>query len=68
MFLSAFAPPSLPVAERPWKVNRGMPDAGFMEECVGWDVNDVVFKEPMWSQYSPMMRADFSLFDEYEYR
>lgn len=68
VFLSAFASPSLPEAERPWKVNRGMPDAGFMEECVGWDVNDVVFKEPMWSQYSPMMRADFSLFDEYEYR
>jgi len=68
IFLSAFTTPDMAVAERPWQVNRGMADAAFMDEARGWDVNEVVFKEPMWAQYSPMMRADFSLFDEYEYR
>lgn len=43
----------MPVAERPWKVNRGMADAAFMDEARGWDVNEVVFKEPMWCVTPP---------------
>ena len=38
------------------------------EECRGWDVNEIVFSRAMWSVYHPLMRADFTLFDEYDYR
>lgn len=34
-----------------------------------WDVNDVLLKDAgMWAQYGPLMRADFRLFDEFEWR
>ena len=35
------------------------------EECRGWDVNEVVFSPDLWGTYHALMRADFSLFDEY---
>lgn len=44
-----------------------MTDPQFMEECRGWDVNEVVFQEGNWKAFSGMMRDDFTLFDEYEY-
>ena len=42
--------------------------AGLQEECRGWDVNEVVFGPAMWPTYQSLMRADFTLFDEYEYQ
>ena len=38
------------------------------EECRSWDVNEVIFSQAMWPVYQPLMRADFTLFDEYEYQ
>ncbi len=38
------------------------------EECRGWDVNEVVFGPAMWPTYHSLMRADFTLFDEYKYQ
>lgn len=37
------------------------------EECRGWDVNEVVFTPALWPVYQALMRADFTLFDEYEF-
>ncbi len=38
------------------------------EECRGWDVNEIVFGPAMWPTYHSLMRADFTLFDEYKYQ
>ena len=38
------------------------------EECRGWDVNEIVFSRAMWSVYHLLMRADFTLFDEYDFK
>lgn len=37
------------------------------EECRGWDISDVVFSAAMWPTYQPLLRADFTIFDEYEF-
>jgi hypothetical protein len=37
------------------------------EECRGWDVNDIVFGPAMWPTYHGLMRADFTLFDQYKF-
>jgi len=37
------------------------------DECRGWDVNEIVFSPAMWPVYHGLMRADFTLFDEYEH-
>lgn len=38
------------------------------EECQGWDVNEIVFGPAMWPTYHSLMRADFTLFDEYQFQ
>ncbi len=37
------------------------------EECRAWDVNEVLFTPALWPTYHSLMRADFTLFDEYEF-
>ena len=37
------------------------------EECRSWDVNDIVFGPAMWPTYHSLMRADFTLFDQYKF-
>ena len=37
------------------------------DECRGWDVNEIVFSPAMWPVYHALMRADFTLFDEYKH-
>ena len=38
------------------------------DECRGWDVNEIVFSPAMWPVYHSLMRADFTLFDEYDHK
>eukprot|EP00854_Cymbomonas_tetramitiformis_P007415 gene7415-8828_t len=66
-FFSCFPSPDIPQDIRPWKPNRTLPDPEFMDEARGWDVNEVVFREDMWKQFSPLMRHDFYLFDEFQF-
>ena len=66
VFLSSFPFPDIPHASRPWQVNCLLEEPEFKEECRRWDVNEIVFG-PVWEIYEPMMRADFHLFDKYEY-
>lgn len=36
------------------------------DECRCWDVNDIVFSPALWPVYQSLLRADFSLFDQYK--
>ncbi|CAL8468350.1 g7890 [Coccomyxa elongata] len=67
VFLSAMAAPDIPVEQRPWRQQRSLSEADFQEECRGWDVSEIVFSPSLWPTYHSLMRADFTLFDEYEY-
>lgn len=44
----------------------GLSDAAFQAECRGWDVSDALLVDPgLWAAYAALLRADFSLFDQY---
>ena len=48
---------------------RGLADEAFKTECRGWDVSEALFADAgLWAQYVALLRADFALFDEYEWR
>lgn len=66
-FFSCFPGPDIPSGERPWRINSNLSEGDFKEEARGWDVNEMVFTQ-LWTTYQPIMRADFSMFDQYEYR
>lgn len=66
-FFSSFPPPTIPTEERPWNVNEGLDEGEFKAECRRWNVNEVVFRAGVWEQYQPLLRADFSLFDQYKF-
>jgi len=66
--VSSFPAPHIPADQRPWRVNKGMDDEAFKDECRTWNVNEIVFGEGLWKQYKDMMRDDFTLFDAYEYQ
>jgi len=65
--VSGFPAPDCPERERPWNKNELMDDDAFKEEARGWDVNEIVFQEANWKQFSGMMRDDFTLFDSYSF-
>ncbi|KAI8463499.1 MAG: Alpha/Beta hydrolase protein [Monoraphidium minutum] len=78
-FLSAMPSPDIPEGERPWRRQAALGDAEFkargrgeggggLEECRGWDINEVVFSPDLWPAFQPLLRADFRLFDEYARR
>eukprot|EP00884_Botryococcus_braunii_P006353 jgi/Botrbrau1/15719/Bobra.4_1s0089.2 len=67
LFLSAMAAPAWAPDARPWRQQANLSEAQFKEECRGWDVNEVVFSEALWPVYHSLMRADFTLFDSYQY-
>jgi len=64
-FLSSFPPPTIPDAERPWRVNKDLDEEQFKDECRRWNVNEVVFK--FWDIYHPLLRSDFTLFDQFKH-
>ena len=63
--VSSFPGPSIPLADRPWTPQKTLADPAFMDECRGWDVNEIVFQGSNWKTFGAMMRDDFTLFDEY---
>jgi surfactin synthase thioesterase subunit len=73
--LNGFVGPHLPVAQRPWRRSKLLPSEGIREELMKWDAGHfggagkVVFDEPNWTDtWQPMMRSDFQLYDEYEFK
>lgn len=74
-FLNAFPAPQLPASDRPWRQNAKLDEAQMKEEIMNWDrehfsgSGKIVFDEPAWKEtWEPLMRADFKLFDEYNFR
>jgi surfactin synthase thioesterase subunit len=74
-FLNGFCGPHMPVAQRPWRRSKNLDTKGVREELMNWDATHftgagkVVFDEPEWTKtWEPMMRADFQLYDEYEFK
>jgi len=72
-FFSAFPAPHMPKELRPWRVNRGLDEAAMKEEVLNWDKTHfsgpakIVFQDDWSTTWGPLMRADFRLFDEYEF-
>lgn len=64
-FVSCMASPDIAAAAKPWKPNREMGTAQLQAECKLWDVNEAVFHPSVWPTFEPLLRADFSLFDQY---
>jgi hypothetical protein len=48
LVVSGFPAPSWPEADRPWNKNAPMADPAFMDECRGWNVNEIVFQDGNW--------------------
>jgi surfactin synthase thioesterase subunit len=65
--LSGFPAPDIQIERRPWRVNESLDDAAFKEECRAWGMDEAAFGEKIWPVFEPLLRADFTLFDEYEY-
>jgi len=68
---SAFPSPDIPVELRPWKVGKTLDEEQFKDEARDWSVNDEVFDNALWGEdgwnFHAIMRADFGIFDSYEY-
>ena len=64
---SNFPAPQTPPAERPWRVSAGLSEAEFKDECRAWGVKPVVMTASFWPQFHLPFRADFKIFDQYEY-
>lgn len=67
VYLSAMASPSWPEERRPWRRQRDLDDDAFIDECRAWGVAELLFSPALWPVYKPIMRADFCIFDEYEW-
>jgi medium-chain acyl-[acyl-carrier-protein] hydrolase len=72
--MNAFVAPHMPEDLRPWRCSRELNDVDMKTEIVRWDpahfdgVAKAIFDEPTWSKtWLPLMRADFKLFDEYQF-
>ena len=65
--LSGFPAPDIQIERRPWRVNNRLDDAAFKDECRAWGMDEAAFGEKIWPVFEPLLRADFTLFDEYEY-
>mmetsp|Transcript_44214 Transcript_44214/g.102122 ORF Transcript_44214/g.102122 Transcript_44214/m.102122 type:complete len:383 (-) Transcript_44214:234-1382(-) len=74
-FLNAFPSPTLPLEKRPWPQSRHMPSDGIKGELKNWDdkhfgpqgPGKVIFENDWEKTWEPMMRADFRLYDEYDF-
>merc|ERR1712151_195988 len=71
----AFPAPHMPTSKRAWGKSKTMTDAQLKAELTNWDKGHgegpgkVVFDKPGWDDtWAPLMRADFRLFDEYEFK
>eukprot|EP00920_Eleutheroschizon_duboscqi_P000288 GHVT01000994.1.p1 GENE.GHVT01000994.1~~GHVT01000994.1.p1 ORF type:complete len:298 (+),score=74.86 GHVT01000994.1:583-1476(+) len=68
LYFSCMVSPDLPPASRPWTPADQLDEAGLQEEARAWSVNEAIFKPSTWPIFSPMLRADFHLFDHYTFK
>lgn len=74
-FLNAFPGPHMAVERRPWRRSKALSSDEIKKELLNWDeghfkgAGKVVFDEPAWKEtWEPLMRSDFQLYDEYEFK
>ena len=75
-FLNAFPAPHMPVALRPWPQSVKLDSKGIKGELKNWDdghfgpgcPGTAIFDSDWDKEWEPMMRADFRLYDEYEFK
>mmetsp|Transcript_136023 Transcript_136023/g.302938 ORF Transcript_136023/g.302938 Transcript_136023/m.302938 type:complete len:468 (+) Transcript_136023:91-1494(+) len=73
-FLMAFPAPQLPETEHPWRKSKQLDDAQLREELLNWDRGHYagsgreVLGLNWQSNWEPVIRADFRLFDEYVFQ
>lgn len=72
---ACFPGPACPPSQRPWRVNKELSIPEMKTEVTNWDDGhfngrgNIVFNEPDWTEiWEPLMRADFTLFDQYTFR
>jgi len=54
-------------SERPWTRNRTLGDEAFKDEVRAWGASEVIFSPALWPVYLPVLRSDYSMFDEYAF-
>mmetsp|Transcript_15580 Transcript_15580/g.24876 ORF Transcript_15580/g.24876 Transcript_15580/m.24876 type:complete len:408 (+) Transcript_15580:98-1321(+) len=74
-FFVTFPAPHMPESQRPWRQNAKLNEEQMKEEITSWDKEHftgaakVVFDAPGWKEtWEPLMRSDFRIFDEYQFR
>lgn len=73
-FFMAFPAPHLPESERPWPRSVTLDDSQLRDELMNWDMDHfggagkVAFESEWTGTWEPLLRADFRLFDEYQFR
>lgn len=68
LLLSAMPPPHTPLEQRPWRAPAAaLPREELVAECRAWGISEAVFTPGVWEDYEPLLRADFRLFDEYDF-
>ncbi|DBA87618.1 TPA: hypothetical protein ACH3X1_004636 [Trebouxia sp. C0004] len=67
VFISAMPHPAIPFKERPWKQQATLNERELQEECKQWDVSPALFSPALWPVYHSIMRADFKMFDQYQF-
>ncbi|KAA6425939.1 MAG: Oleoyl-(acyl-carrier-) hydrolase [Trebouxia sp. A1-2] len=67
VFISAMPFPAIPFKERPWQQQATLHEREFQEECKQWNVSPTLFSPALWPVYHSIMRADFNLFDQYQF-
>jgi medium-chain acyl-[acyl-carrier-protein] hydrolase len=65
--LSAMLPPDTPPEQRPWRKSAGLSTADLQAECRAWGMAPAALSPAVWPAFEPLIRADFQLFDEYEW-
>ena len=67
LFLSCICPPHLSLEERPWRPAHTLSSNELQQECIGWNINKIIFEEALWRMYEPILRDDFHLIDSYRF-
>ena len=71
LFLSCFPSPDFDRHHNEydiaWARNAELTDEEFKVECTKWEVNEMLFEADVWPEYAPRLRADFDIFDSYQY-
>lgn len=67
VFFSSFMAPNTSLDSFPWEPNAVLDDTGFQEEVAKWGTDPRVFQPRYWPSFRRLLRADFTLFDDFRF-